>query len=129
MEWVYSDYFGLRLVTPLLRIDSKSIRLMYNGGMATKLDFAFRRLETVVDEYCIAGKEDDAIEAVTWAWEYAHDFPQAADIQEAISLVKKAENYMSAEGKPLYAEVRAEVVKRLRLLLHKRKKMEEPEIM
>ncbi len=95
---------------------------MYNGGMATKLDFAFRRLETVVDKYCIAGKEDEAIEAVTWAWEYAHDYPQVRDIEEAISLVKKAENYMSAEGKPLYAAVRQEVVKRLRLLLHDRKR-------
>jgi len=33
--------------------------------MTTKLDFALRRLETIVDTYCIEGKEDDAIEAVT----------------------------------------------------------------
>ena len=89
--------------------------------MATKLDFAFRRLETIVDKYCKDEKLDDAMEAVTWAWEYAHDYPQEADIEEAIALVKKAEKYMSEEGKPLYAEVRAEVVKRLRLL-HDRKK-------
>ena len=95
---------------------------MYNGCVATKLDFAFRRLETVVEKYCLAGKEDAALEAVTWAWEYAHDFPQEADIQEAIALVKKAEHYMSAEGKPRYAAVRQEVVKRLRLLLYDRKK-------
>jgi uncharacterized protein YqgV (UPF0045/DUF77 family) len=74
--------------------------------MATKLDFALRRLETIVDEYCFEEKLDDAMEAVTWAWEYAHDYPQEADIQEAIALVKKAEIYMSEEGKPRYAEVR-----------------------
>ena len=90
--------------------------------MATKLDFAFRRLETIVDKYCIKGKEDDAIEAVTWAWEYSHDYPQRTDIQEAISLLKKAETYMTEEGKPLYAQGRAEVVKRLRLLLYNRKR-------
>jgi hypothetical protein len=103
-------------------IDRKGIWCVYNGDMATKLDFAFRRLETLVDKYCIAGKEDEAIEAVTWAWEYAHDYPQEADIQEAIALVKQAENYMSDEGKPLYAKMRKEVVKRLRLLLRSRKK-------
>ena len=90
--------------------------------MATKLDFAFRRLQTIVDKYCLEEKLDDAMEAVTWAWEYAHDYPQEADIQEAIALVKKAEIYMSKEGKPRYAEVRQEVVKRLRFLLHDRKK-------
>jgi|SRR5215211_3476892 len=90
--------------------------------MATKIDFAFRRLETLVDKYCVEGKEDDAIEAVTWAWEYAHDFPEEADIQEAIRLVKEAENYMTDEGKPLYAKARGQVVKRLRLLLYDRKK-------
>jgi hypothetical protein len=90
--------------------------------MATKLDFAFRRLETLVGKYCIEGKEDDAFEAVTWAWEYTHDFPQDDDFQEAIRLVKKAENYMTEEGKPLYAEVSAEVVKRLRQLMYDRKK-------
>jgi hypothetical protein len=95
---------------------------VYNGAMTTKLDFVFRRLETVVEKYCIAGKEDDAIEAVTWAWEYAHDFPQADDIEEAIRLVKQAENYISEEGKSRYAKVRAEVVKRLRLPLYDRKK-------
>ena len=90
--------------------------------MATKLDTEFRKLERVVDKYCIAGKEDDAIEAATWAWEYAHDFPGEADIQEAIRLVKEAENYMNEEGKPLYAQVRTEVVKRLRFLMYDRKK-------
>lgn len=89
--------------------------------MATKLDFAFRRLEKIVEKYCIKGKEDDVIKAVTWAWEYAHDFPEERDIQEAISLVKKAESYISDEGKPLYAEVGQEVVTRLRGLLHERK--------
>jgi len=103
-------------------IDSKGRGLMYNGDMATKLDFAFRRLETIVDKYCIAGKEDEAIEALTWAWEYTHDFPEEADIQEAIALIKKAERYMSSEGKPLYAAMRQEVVKRLRLLMSDRKR-------
>ena len=95
---------------------------MYNGGVATKLDFAFRRLETIVETYCLAGKEDDASEAVAWAWDYAHDFPEEADIQEAIRLVKKAEGYMTQEGKPRYAAVRQEVIKRLRLLLYERRK-------
>jgi len=90
--------------------------------MATKLEVAFRRLETLVDKYCIAAKKDDAIEVVTWAWEYAHDYPEEADIQEAISLVTQAENYLSEEGKPLYAEVSKEVVRRLRWRLHDRKK-------
>ena len=90
--------------------------------MATRLDWEFRRLESIVDKYCIAGKEDDAYDAVTWAWEYAHDYPQQADIEEAIRLVKKAEEYMTDEGKPLYAKVRAGVVRRLRLLLYDRKK-------
>ena len=89
--------------------------------MAYVLTREFRRLERIVEKYCIAGKEDAAIEAVTWAWEYPHDFPEEADIEEAIALVKKAEKYMSAEGKPLYAEVRADVVKRLRLLYDRRK--------
>jgi hypothetical protein len=95
---------------------------VYNGRVATKLDFAFRRLETVVEKYCLAGKEDEALEAVTWAWEYAHDYPKEADIQEAIALIKKAERYLSAEGKPRYAAIRQEVVKRLRLLLYDRKR-------
>jgi len=90
--------------------------------MATNLDFAFRRLETIVDKYCIEGKEDDAIEAVTWAWEYAHDYPKDEDIDEAINLVKKAEDYMTDTGKPLYSALRAEVVKRLRHMLYDRKK-------
>lgn len=90
--------------------------------MATKLDFAFRRLETIVEKYCMEGKEDDAIEAVTWAWEYAHDFPEEADIQEAIRLVRQAEEYITDEGKPLYAKVRAEVATRLRHMLYDRKK-------
>ena len=93
---------------------------MYNGRVATKLDFAFRRLETVVEKYCLAGKEDAALEAVTWAWEYAHDYPQEADIQEAIALVKQAEHYMSAEGKPRYKAVRQEVVRRLLRRLYDR---------
>jgi hypothetical protein len=105
-----------------LHIDRYGIWGVYNEGMATKLDFAFRRLETVVDKYCIDGKSDDAIDEVTWAWEYAHDYPQEQDIQEAIRLVRKAEDSMTDEGKPLYAAVRVEIVKRLRLLMRNRKK-------
>jgi hypothetical protein len=86
--------------------------------MATKLDFAFRRLETIVDKYCIEGKEDDAIDALTWAWEYAHDYPQEADIKEALVLLKKGEAYMAEPGKPLYAKIRAEVAERLRHMLY-----------
>jgi len=90
--------------------------------MATKLDIEFRKLERVVDTYCIAGKEDQVIEAVTWAWEYAHDYPQEEDIKEAINLVKQAEEYMTDEGKPLYAQGRAQVVKRLRVLMYDRRR-------
>jgi hypothetical protein len=118
----YNYYFRLILILPCLVIDRKAFCCVYNECMATKLDFAFRRLETLVEKYCIAEKKDEAIEAVTWAWEYAHDYPQQADIDEAIRLVTKAEKYLSEEGKPLYAEVRQEVVRRLRLLLHDRKK-------
>jgi transcriptional regulator with XRE-family HTH domain len=90
--------------------------------MATKIDFAFSRLEMLVEKYCREEKLDDAIEAVTWAWEYAHDFPKDADIKEAIRLVKKAENYLTEEGKPIYAKVRAELATRLRQMLYDRKK-------
>ena len=90
--------------------------------MATKLDFAFRRLETIVEKYCIKGKEDDAIDAVAFAWEYAHDYPTQEDIDEAIRLVKEAENYMTEEGKPLYAKLRAEVTERLRHMLYDKKR-------
>jgi len=90
--------------------------------MATKVDFAFSRLETLVEKYCREEKVDDAIEAVTWAREYTHDFPMDADIKEAIRLVKKAESFMTEEGKPLYAKVRAELATRLRHMLYERKK-------
>ena len=90
--------------------------------MSTKIDFALRRLEALVGKHCIEGKEDVAIEAVTWVWEYAHDYPQEADIQEAIRLVKEAEKYMTEEGKPLYSKIRAEVVTRLRHMLYDRNK-------
>jgi hypothetical protein len=90
--------------------------------MATKIDFAFSRLEMLVEKYCREEKLDDAIEAVTWAREYAHDFPKDADITEAIRLVKKAENYMTEEGKPLYGKVRVELATRLRHMLSERKK-------
>ena len=76
----------------------------------------------MVEKYCVEGKFDEAIEAVTWAWEYAHDFPEEADIQEAIALVKQAERYISEEGKPRYKAVRQEVVRRLRLLMYERKR-------
>jgi hypothetical protein len=90
--------------------------------MATKIDFAFSRLETIVEKYCREEKFDDAIEAVTWAWEYTHDFPQERDIKEAIRLVKKAESFMTEEGKPLYAKVRVDLATRLRQMLYERKK-------
>ena len=93
--------------------------------MATKLDFAFRRLETLVAKYCLPDKADEAREAVTWAWEYAHDYPEEPDIQEAIRLIKQAENCLTEEGKPLYAEVRAEVATRLRHLLSDKKRKAE----
>jgi len=51
-----------------------------------------------------------------------HDYPQEADIAEAIHLVKQAEEYMTDEGKPLYAKVRAQVATRLRHMLYDRKK-------
>jgi len=57
--------------------------LMY----ATKLDFALRRLETIVDKYCIEGKEDMQLSG-NLGMEYAHDF-RKDDIAEAIRLVKQ----------------------------------------
>jgi|SRR6516162_685194 hypothetical protein len=90
--------------------------------MATKIDFAFSRLQTIIEKYCREEKVDEAIGAFTWAWEYAHDFPQDADIKEAIHLLKKAEGYMTEEGKPLYAKVRAELATRLRQMLSDRKR-------
>ena len=57
---------------------------------------------------------------ITWASEYTLDFPQQADITEAVSLIEKAERSLSDEGKPLYAEVRARVVKNLWKLLEEK---------
>jgi hypothetical protein len=61
--------------------------------MASALDRQLNKLESIVEKFCIAGKEDDAIECVEWARGYADDFPQEADIQEAIEQVKQVGKY------------------------------------
>jgi hypothetical protein len=92
---------------------------VYNTSMVTVLDREFNKLARIVEKYCIAGKEDKVIECVEWARNYVEDLPENADIEEAISLLKKAERYLSDEGKPLYAAVRERVVKRLGRMLAK----------
>ena len=78
------------------------------------------RLERLARKYCPEEKKEQATEWITWASEYALDFPQQADITEAVSLLKKAERSLSEEGKPLYAEVRERVVKNLWKLLEEK---------
>jgi uncharacterized protein HemX len=78
------------------------------------------KLERLVAKYCREDKKQQASEWITWASEYALDFPQQADITEAVSLLKKAEHHLSDEGKPLYAAVRARVVKNLWNLLEEK---------
>jgi hypothetical protein len=85
--------------------------------MASALDRQLNKLESIVEKFCIAGKEDDAIECVEWARGYADDFPQEADIQEAIEQVKQVGKYLTAEGKPQYEKVREALEKELRNLL------------
>ena len=85
--------------------------------MASELDRQLNKLESIVEKFCIAGKEDDAIECVEWARGYADDFPQEADIQEAIEQVKQVGKYLTAEGKPQYEKVREALEKELRNLL------------
>ena len=78
------------------------------------------KLERLVAKYCPGDKKEQATEWITWASEYALDFPQQADITEAVSLLKKAERSLSEDGKPLYAEVRERVVKNLWKLLEEK---------
>jgi len=85
--------------------------------MASALDRQLHKLETLVEKFCIKGKEDDAIEYVEWARGYADDFPQADDIQEAIKQVNQVGRYISADGKPQYEKVREALEKELRNLL------------
>jgi hypothetical protein len=85
--------------------------------MANALDRQLNKLESIVEKFCIEGKEDDAIECVEWARGYADDFPQEADIQEAIKEVRKVGGYITAEGKPQYEKVREALEKELRNLL------------
>ena len=85
--------------------------------MASALDRQLQKLENIVEQFCIAGKEDDAIECVEWARGYADDFPQEDDIQEAIEQVKRVGSYITADGKPQYEKVREALEKELRNLL------------
>lgn len=87
--------------------------------MASALDRELNKLERIIDKYCIEGKEETAYECIEWARGYAEDFPQEADIEEAIRLVKKAEGYIREEGRPQYEEVRESVAKRLKNVLKK----------
>lgn len=88
--------------------------------MASALDREFNKLEKIVDKYCIEAKADDAYECIEWARGYAEDFPEKADIDEAIRWVTKAEEYIREEGRPQYVELRESVVKRLKNLLKKK---------
>ena len=87
---------------------------MYNQSMASALDRELNKLERIVDKYCIEGKEDDAYECVEFARGYAEDFPQEADIEEAIRLIKKVEKYIVKEGIVEYEQVRDRVIKQLK---------------
>ena len=78
------------------------------------------KLERLVQKYCPVEKKEQATGWITWASEYSLDSPQQADITEAVSLLNKAEHSLSEEGKPLYAEVRARVVKNLWKLLEEK---------
>ena len=84
---------------------------------ALRRDFA--KLESIVEKYHIKEKEDEAFDCVVWAREYADDFPQKADIEEAISLLMKGEKHITEDGKPLYREAREKVIQGLRKLLEK----------
>ena len=79
------------------------------------------KLERLVAKYCPEEKKEQATGWIIWASEYVLDFPQQADITEAVSLLNKAEHCLSDEGKPLYAEVRERVVKNLWKLLEEKK--------
>src|SRR5918912_989254 len=78
------------------------------------------KLERLAQKYFPEEKQEQATEWIIWASEYALDFPQQADITEAVSLLKKAERSLSEKGKPLYAEVRERVVKNLWKLLEEK---------
>jgi hypothetical protein len=85
--------------------------------MASVLDRQLQKLERIIEQFCIAGKEEDAYECVEWARGYADDFPQEADIQEAIEQVKHVGGYITADGKPQYEKVREAIEKELRNVL------------
>ena len=89
----------------------------YIRAMASALDRQLNKLESIVEKFCIEGKEEDAIECVEWARGYADDFPQDEDIQEAIKEVRQVGKYITAEGKPQYEKVREALEKELRNLL------------
>ena len=78
------------------------------------------KLERLIEKYCRKEKKEQAAGWINWASEYALDFPQQADIAEAVSLLNRAEHYLSDAGKPLYADVRARVVKNLWKLLEEK---------
>jgi hypothetical protein len=81
--------------------------------MARVIDREFTKVEKVVEKYCLKDKEDKVIECVEGARCYAYDFPEKADIDEAIRLVKKAGRYISGDGKAEYEQVSAGVIKQL----------------
>ena len=53
------------------------------------------KLERLARKYCPEEKKEQATGWITWASEYALDFPQQADITEAVSLLKRAEHSLS----------------------------------
>ena len=95
--------------------------------MGIALDREFAKLNKIIKKYCRKGKEEEVIDAVTWAESYADDYPQKADIEEAVELVRKVEKYIVIEGKQEYKQVRDGVIKRLLGLLSKKSAYKEDE--
>ncbi len=88
--------------------------------MASALEKEFVKLERIVEKYCREDKREKASELITWAFLYAEDVPEKADIDRAIALVKRAEKYIMQEGKSQYEEARERVVTKLLALLKKK---------
>ena len=81
--------------------------------MEEVIEREFDKFDRIVEKYILKGKEDKVIECIEWARGYATDFPQQADIDEAIRLVKKIGKYVSMQGKTRYEQVRDRLVKKL----------------
>jgi hypothetical protein len=84
-----------------------------DDAMEKAIEREFDKLLTVVDKYCLKGKEDTAIGCVEWARGYATDYPGQSDINEAIRLVKKVGKYVLKKGKPDFKQARDRIIKKL----------------